>query len=361
VSTVVRITRVSRPVSVLNASRQVNVLSHAAAHAASHIRAGTDEIDGDKLDIDWNPSNYTPTTVAEADNADHLAAHLKGIDNALADAAGGEWTESGLTGTADRFPYFGALGAAVLKTAAEVRALLGDAIAALGALTPAADRLPYFTGSATAALTTLSSYSRTLLALDSKAAWRNELGLGAGGPTLLASVDAPSGGELTLEGVDPTGYVALQIVLIGVQASVDQSNVIVKLRSGGAVLSGFPYEWAVTHRTGLTSASSTAEASTGPDDQIRLTINSSASWGLGNGATEALSGEIKVFDPAADTGAERPFTIHCGYVNSGSSGNYVQGGGACNNTADAIQGVTVTTTTTSSTITAGRIRIYGVP
>lgn len=57
-----------------------------ADHAASHIRAGTDEIDGDKLDIDWNPTNYTPATVTEADNVDHLAAHLKGIDNKLAAA-----------------------------------------------------------------------------------------------------------------------------------------------------------------------------------------------------------------------------------------------------------------------------------
>ena len=32
-------------------------------HAASHIRGGTDEIDGDKLDIDWNPTNYTPTMI----------------------------------------------------------------------------------------------------------------------------------------------------------------------------------------------------------------------------------------------------------------------------------------------------------
>jgi hypothetical protein len=127
------------------------------------------------------------------------------------------------------------------------------------------------------------------------------------------------------------------------------------------VLPGFPYEWAVTHRTGLTAASSTAEASVGPDDQIRLTMNGSASWGLGSDVGEALSGELKVFDPAGATGAQRPFTVHCGYVNSGSSGNYVLGGGAVNNTADPIEGVTVMTSTPGSTITAGRIRIYGVP
>jgi hypothetical protein len=41
-------------------------------------------IDGDKLDIDWNPSNYTPlSSISEADDVDDLAAHLKGIDVAL--------------------------------------------------------------------------------------------------------------------------------------------------------------------------------------------------------------------------------------------------------------------------------------
>lgn len=40
--------------------------------------------DGDKLDIDWNPTNYTPdSTIAEADDADDLSAHLKGIDTAI--------------------------------------------------------------------------------------------------------------------------------------------------------------------------------------------------------------------------------------------------------------------------------------
>jgi len=31
----------------------------AESHASSHITAGTDEIDGDKLDVDWTPANYT--------------------------------------------------------------------------------------------------------------------------------------------------------------------------------------------------------------------------------------------------------------------------------------------------------------
>lgn len=55
-----------------------------SAHAARHILGGADEIDGDRLDIDWNPSNYTPTVApAEVTDLDHLTAHLAGIDAAL--------------------------------------------------------------------------------------------------------------------------------------------------------------------------------------------------------------------------------------------------------------------------------------
>lgn len=55
------------------------------SHAPTHIRGGSDEVDGDKLDIDWNPTNYTPaTTPTEVTHVDELTAHLYGIDQALA-------------------------------------------------------------------------------------------------------------------------------------------------------------------------------------------------------------------------------------------------------------------------------------
>jgi hypothetical protein len=55
-------------------------------HKATHITAGTDEIDGDQLDIDWNPSNYTPSTSpTETTSVDHLTSHLYGIDQAISD------------------------------------------------------------------------------------------------------------------------------------------------------------------------------------------------------------------------------------------------------------------------------------
>ncbi len=41
-------------------------------------------IDGDKLDISFVPTNYTRTDTAETDDTSDLTAHLKGIDNVLA-------------------------------------------------------------------------------------------------------------------------------------------------------------------------------------------------------------------------------------------------------------------------------------
>lgn len=54
-------------------------------HSGSHITGGSDELDGDQVDIDFTPSNYTPSTApVEVTNVDHLSAHLAGIDSALA-------------------------------------------------------------------------------------------------------------------------------------------------------------------------------------------------------------------------------------------------------------------------------------
>ena len=47
-----------------------------------HERSGDVPIDGDKLDIDYNPSNYTPdTSPSEVSDVDDLSAHLKGISD----------------------------------------------------------------------------------------------------------------------------------------------------------------------------------------------------------------------------------------------------------------------------------------
>lgn len=54
-----------------------------SAHASRHVLGAADELDGDELDVDFAPSYYTPATGTPGSNVDHLAAHLRGIDNEL--------------------------------------------------------------------------------------------------------------------------------------------------------------------------------------------------------------------------------------------------------------------------------------
>ena len=63
---------------------------HRHAHGNNvHERNGLLQIDGDKLDIDFNPTNYTPDiSIVEADHVDELSAHLKGIDDEIATIVG---------------------------------------------------------------------------------------------------------------------------------------------------------------------------------------------------------------------------------------------------------------------------------
>ena len=52
-----------------------------SAHGADHVTGGTDPIDGDSLAVDFSPANYTATSSV-------VSGHLEGIDNELAIKAG---------------------------------------------------------------------------------------------------------------------------------------------------------------------------------------------------------------------------------------------------------------------------------
>lgn len=82
------------PVYIIKVSLSGTVEPSTIVHASSHIRAGTDVIDGDRLQIDFVPTYYgRPTYVSGA--ATDLAAHLAGIDFdklTLGSAAGGNLT-----------------------------------------------------------------------------------------------------------------------------------------------------------------------------------------------------------------------------------------------------------------------------
>lgn len=72
------------------------------AHADTHILGGSDEIDADQADIDWDPSSYSPGTAPpQVTNVDHLTAHLYGVDQLLGTHESEITTLQGEAGTAN--------------------------------------------------------------------------------------------------------------------------------------------------------------------------------------------------------------------------------------------------------------------
>lgn len=72
------------PVYIIKATTSGLIEPSTVAHAASHVRGGSDIIDADRDQIDFVPTYYTrDSSPAQAGASTDLTAHLKGIDNAL--------------------------------------------------------------------------------------------------------------------------------------------------------------------------------------------------------------------------------------------------------------------------------------
>lgn len=72
------------PVYIIKVLLSGSIQPSTIAHAASHIRGGTDVIDADRAQIDYVPTNYTRNSGAsEAGAVTDLTAHLSGINNTL--------------------------------------------------------------------------------------------------------------------------------------------------------------------------------------------------------------------------------------------------------------------------------------
>jgi len=86
------------PVYIIKVTLSGSVEPSTVAHASSHIRAGTDVIDGDRVQIDYVPTAYTRNAAAPGAGAvTDLTAHLAGIDAdklRVGATAGGDLTGS---------------------------------------------------------------------------------------------------------------------------------------------------------------------------------------------------------------------------------------------------------------------------
>jgi hypothetical protein len=72
---------VPSPVYIIKVTLSGSVEPSTVAHASSHIRAGTDVIDGDRVQIDYVPSRYVRNAAASGAGAvTDLTAHLDGVN-----------------------------------------------------------------------------------------------------------------------------------------------------------------------------------------------------------------------------------------------------------------------------------------
>lgn len=65
-------------------------LTDVGIHASQHVKGGSDEIDGDQVDVDYIPTNYVrDISPSEVTDIEHLTAHLAGLDIAIGSLGGG--------------------------------------------------------------------------------------------------------------------------------------------------------------------------------------------------------------------------------------------------------------------------------
>ena len=189
-------------------------LSDLSSASAAKANLGLGNVDNTS-DINKPISSAQQTALDGKLGTSTIGVTVQGYDAKLAAIAG-------LTGAADRIPYFTGVNTAALATftsfgrslvddadAATARTTLGVVIgtnvqaydAKLGAiagLTGAADRLPYFTGASTAALATFTSFGRSLVDDADATAARVTLGVVIG--TNVQAYDAKLGAIAGLTG-----------------------------------------------------------------------------------------------------------------------------------------------------------------
>lgn len=72
------------PVYIIKSTSSGLVEPSTVSHAASHVRGGTDIIDGDRLQVDYVPAGYLRNSATSGAGANtDLTAHLNGIDTAI--------------------------------------------------------------------------------------------------------------------------------------------------------------------------------------------------------------------------------------------------------------------------------------
>lgn len=297
-------------------------------HAPRHESGGADELDGDHLDIDFNPTVYTPDSgIPEAIDGYSLSAHLKGIDNALSSLGGGgaEWTQigdPGLLHPADGAGQSVVVGAVTMSGGGENHRVVGrsridgtrpvlEIQDTVGGGPFAIGRVAQFVTDATY-LSSNISFDGITWALDDplKNGWQVFLDTSTNnggfrvihtppGTSTLENVFAIQGGA----GAGAAGKIGMGTTAPGTNLHIRRNTVSnIGLRLDNSAVGGRAYQWLSTGSADLSGVGNFRLHDASGGGGYRLTVDSSGAIIIGSGFTLAgtellhVAGSILVND-----------------------------------------------------------------
>jgi len=179
--------------------------------------------DGDHTDVSWNPTNYTPdASIAEADDAGDLSAHLKGIDDELLNIIIGDGTAGRKLRCTQVFIEDATTAANIKVSLTAVATWTGDVIAAEDNLAKSGSTTSFTLNANGGVLTIDGAKLATLpIAVLAAVVTRNRSGTAVTvSPTITSNdiqfyfCNAATGAEVDLTNLVDTGTIRVQLIYI---------------------------------------------------------------------------------------------------------------------------------------------------
>ena len=172
------------------------------------------------------------------------------------------------------------------------------------------------------------------------------------GMDLIEAKTAPTSNVFTFTGYSFAAYDYIGIALNSIVMDTDDTEIIIQARTGGSLINGASdYAYAsVTNTSGGTTTQLVSANDTGV-----ILCDTSANFGIGNAAGEALGGRIEILMPNGTVYPTICYTM--AYTNNSGNFNRTQGS-AVVRTTSALDGFTISGRGVTL-ITSGTAALFG--